>query len=83
MHRHPGWRHILAQGLELFYPLGPPRSPRLLELVESLLGLILLDPLVPAAGHLRGAGHNVNRGRDELKPVLSDETHHEQMNMSS
>ena len=83
MHRHPGWRHILAQGLELFYPLGPPRSPRLLELVESLLGLILLDPLVPAAGHHLSAGLDVIQGGDELKPVLSDETRDEQMNMSS
>ena len=72
MHRHPGWRHILAQGLELDYPLGPPRSPRLLELVDSLL-----EPLIPAAGHLRGAGHDVIRGGDELKHVLSDESRDE------
>ena len=39
--------------------------------------------LVPAAGHHLSAGLDVIQGGDELKPVLSDETHDEQMNMSS
>ena len=76
----PCWWSGIATWL---WPIHTLRSPTKLEIVESLLGLILLDPLVPAAGHLHGDGHNVTRGRDELKPVLSDETHHEQMNMSS
>ena len=56
---------------------GVTRSLKL-ELVESILGLILLDPLIPAAGHdIRGAGHDVVRGGDEPEPVLSVEAHDE------